>query len=349
MRNLLALAALVALAVPAAGDDAALQLWLDHAVSSSEHVARGRYEGGRLDVTAVLKGDLKAKAIAIDSGEVEPRPADLAPGAPPTKKGDGLFFLQGRFDGKGADARRFIEWQGVQGVAWEGTVTYLGYRSTADDTLALVDLAKRADLDALLGVALAREKALDAALALVDSKARAAKLAELVKTAHDGPEDLVADLGPDPFAQRAIIEIGHAGEVTVLHELRRGAKLAWIKSAAVRALAPTPGGEKLLEAIALDEKTGEDEVVAAIDMLFSTEKASVEALEKLSFDARPRVRRAVASALREKVKDLKVLERLMKDPDPTVRGAATEAARAAARRLELPLPGAKARPDDEEK
>ncbi len=338
------LALLVLTPVAALADEAALQLRLDHEVHSSEHVVRGKYDGGRLDPTAELKGLLPVKPVAIDRDEVELRPTDLAPGTP-RMIGEGVFFLQKRFDGKGADAKRYIELEGVEGVAWTGTVAYLGYREGDDGKYGLRDLAKKADFEKLLGAALERDRLLAAALAIVDSKARAVKLVELVRTAHEAPEEVVAELGPDPVAQRAIVEIGLVHEVASLEELRRSARHAWVKHAAVRALAPAPDGEKRLVAIALAKESSEDEVVAAIEMLFALDQAGAASLEKLSFDSRPRVRRAVASALREKVKDLKTLERLMKDPDETVRRAATEAARAAARRLGLPLPGAK--PDEE--
>jgi hypothetical protein len=200
----------------------------------------------------------------------------------------------------------------------------------------------------MLAKAVLRQRLLDQAIADTETTSRTLLLAQLVETAHAAPPAVEAELGPDPFAQRALVELGLSHAVGRLDALRKEAKHAWIKAAAVRAMAPAPGGEARLEEIALDKTSSEDEVVAAVDMIFSSEKAGTEALEKLSFDERPRVRRAVASALREKVKDLKTLERLMKDPDASVRGAATEAARAAARRLGLEMPGPKKPPSDDE-
>lgn len=342
-------AALVLLVLPssALAADEATQLWLDHAVSAADHVVRGRYGSGRLEVAKELKGKLTARIVGVERDEVELKDEDLVPGTPHLK-GDGVFFLLGRFDGEGADARRFMEWQGTEGVAWEGTVAFLGYRPNADDKERLVEIASRADFETMLAGALARDTLLGEALAVVDTKARVAQLLGVVKTTHHAPAAAESDLGPDPFTQRALIEIGHAGAVEALDEVRRGASTRWLKAAAVRAMAPSPGSVKRLEAIATDKTASEDEVVAAIDMLFSSDHADLETLEKLSLDERVRVRRAVASALREKVKDLRVLERLMKDKDPTVRGAATEAARAAARRLALPMPGDEKPPKDDE-
>ncbi|MEZ0228919.1 MAG: hypothetical protein ACAI25_09855, partial [Planctomycetota bacterium] len=237
MRKLLPVL-LVAVAAPfARAGDEATQLWLDHAVAASEHVVRGRYDGGRLDPLAELKGALAARPVQLDRSEVELLPAQLAPGTP-AMKGEGFLFLQKRFDGAAADPRRLIPWEGVDGVAWLGTVAALGYRAGDDERFALLDLAKKEDFEKLLAASLERDKQLHAAVALVDSKARAAKLVELVRSAHDAPEAVLAELGPDPVAERAIVEIGLVHEADLLDELRRGAKRAWVKSAAVRALAP---------------------------------------------------------------------------------------------------------------
>src|SRR4051812_37728328 len=105
----LLLASSLASSLALGNDDQVTQLWLDHAVAQSDYVVRGRYEGGRLDVLSQHKGKLPAAAVAIDRNEVEARPDELVPGTP-HMKGDGVFFLQRRFDGAGADARRFIEW-----------------------------------------------------------------------------------------------------------------------------------------------------------------------------------------------------------------------------------------------
>jgi hypothetical protein len=325
---------LLAPALALAGD---AQLALDHAVLESDHVVAGSYRAGSIQVEKELKGKLAARKLIVAREDLEPKDEDLAPGAR-RLDGKGVFFLLGRFDGSGEDARNFIVRDGTRGVAWEGSVAYLGYRPGEDERLLLADIASREDFERLLSSSLAKEKALDAALAEVDSKARAKACVALVESARPATKEELLDPGPDPFALRALAEIGHLGELDLLDELRAKARHDWLKPACVRAMAPAPGSEKRLEAIARDKGSSEEEVVAAIDMLFSSEKADVGALEKLAEDPRARVRRAVASALREKVKDLGTLEHLMKDEDQGVRDAARDSARAAARRLGLPLP-----------
>lgn len=313
------------------------QLALDHAVFESDHVVSGSYREGSIQVEKELKGKLALRKLVVAREDLEPRDEDLAPGAR-RLAGNGVFFLLGRFDGSGEDARSFIVRDGTRGVAWEGSVAYLGYRPGEDERLFLADIASREDFERLLSSSVEKQKALDAALAVVDSKARARACVALVESARPATDGELLDPGPDPFALRALGEIGHVGELDLLDELRAKARFEWLKPACVRAMAPAPGSETRLEAIARDKGSSEAEVVAAIDMLFSSEKADVAALEKLAADPRARVRRAVASALREKVKDLGTLEKLMKDEDQGVRDAARDAARAAARRLGLPLP-----------
>jgi hypothetical protein len=331
---------LVALLAPAAlAQEAELQLRLDHAVAESDHVVRGQYRSGTLAVKEELKGRLAERGVHLDRDDVEPREADLVPGTPRLASGEGVFFLVARFDGKGEDARSFIEWQGAEGVAWEGTQGFLRYLETDDGRLAIAEVSSRATFERLLAASVAKERALEAALAVVDTSARARSLAELVASAHDAPREVEAALGPDPFAQRALVEIGHAGAASLLDEIRAKTTLPWVKPACVRALALVPESVGRLEALAASAAASEDEVVAAIDMLFATDDASATAtLVALSVDPRARVRRATAAALREKVKDLDALERLMKDPDVSVRDAARDSARAAARRLGLELP-----------
>jgi len=323
----------------ASAEDGLSQLQLDHAVAGSEHIVRGSYDAGVLTVEKELKGKLATPGrLSLERDEVELKDDDLVPGTP-HMKGKGVFFLVARFDGRGEDTRRFMEWGNVEGVAWEGTVSFLGYRPATDDRFRIIDLAARDAFEKLLASSLERQASLDKALAAVDTKTKAEALAGIVATVRDGPASVTSELGPDPFAARAITEIGNLGEVATLEKLRKDARQGWIKAASIRAMAAVEGNVSKIEQIALDPDAGEDEVVAAIDMLFATEKAGVATLEKLSWDARPRVRRAVAAALREKVTDLKTLERLMGDHDPSVKAAATDSARAAARRLGLPLPG----------
>jgi hypothetical protein len=337
------IATLLLLPALALADDAT-QLRIDHAVYSSDHVVRGRYEGGRLEVDEELKGKLPSKVVALERDEVELKDEELAPGAI-HMKGKGVFFLLDRFGGSGADAKRFMEWEAVEGVAWEGSVSFLRYKATDDDKQALVEIAKREDFQAALLEALELDGKLAKAIAMVDTYGRVQTLKKLVLTVdlRPAPEALVKELGPDPFAQRALIELGHSGALDALEHIRSSAKpeSAWMKAAAVRAMAPAKGALEKLEKIASSKESSEDEVVAAIEMIFSFDDKGLATLEHLSWDERPRVRKAVAAALREKVQDLKVLMRLMEDKDAGVRVAATEAAKAAARRLGVELPEGK--------
>lgn len=174
---MIARAAALLLLVPLAAlaEEGAVQLWLDHAVSESDHVVAGRYAAGSLTVSEELKGTLHAKTALLARDDVEPRDEDLAPGTP-RMKGAGVFFLLGRFDVKEetpAAAPKpkatephagpgFIAWNGSQGVAWEGTQAFLGYRPRGDDRLVLAELAPKEAWAKLLASSLAKQAKLDA-------------------------------------------------------------------------------------------------------------------------------------------------------------------------------------------
>jgi hypothetical protein len=344
----LALVALLAATVTARADDPE-QLWVDHAVSSSDHVVRGTAEKGTVHVARSLKGTLAEPTAIVDRDDAEP-PADaLVPGTT-RLSGEAVFFLVGQFDGKGADPRRFMLWEGAQGIAWLGTAA-LGYRpSSADpDRLEIAVLGSTTAFVAAIDRALERDRALAATIALVDTAARTQGLVAVALAARSGPASIEEELGPDPFATRALLELPRCGAAAIdaIALVRSRTTLAWVKAAAIRSLAAVAGAPEAaarrLEAIAQDPGASEDEVVAAVDMLFHVEAASLDALERLSRDPRPRVRASVAATVREKVKDLTLLSGLMKDPDAHVRAQAWTSARAAARRLGLedPEPPAK--------
>ncbi len=314
------------------------QLWLDHAVSTCEHVVVGTYAKGAITAEKELKGKLPAKTVFVGGLEVEK--SLLAPKAEKLG-GRGIFFLQDRALNPGEDPRRLIGWETAEGVGWIKSDTVFIYRTLPDDPnhYAPVAAGPVKDFEAALARSLEREGELLAAVATIESKTRLEKLAAIVLTPRDGPREVVADLGVDPLARRALTEVPLCGPEAFekLQEIRVKALLPWIKSSAIRLLGTVRGlgskAARALEAIAQDEKAPEDEVVAAVDSLFSVEEASLDVLDRLSYDKRPRVRASVAMTLCEKVKDLTILERLMRDPDQNVRERAVVAARGAALRL----------------
>ena len=332
---------MLSIATTALADD---QLWVDHAVSSSDQVVRGTIDKGAVHVVQSLKGTLAGPTVIVDRDDAEPAADALVPGTT-RLSGEAVFFLVGRFDGKGADSRRFMLWEGPGGIAWLGSAA-AGYRpSAADpDRLEVAVLGSTTTFLEAIDRALARDRALTATIALVDTAARTKELVLAALAARPGLKAIEDELGPDPFAARALLELPRCGPpaIDAIAEVRSRSTLAWVKAAAIRALAAVAdapeAAARRLEAIAQDGGASEDEVVAAVDMLFHLEAASLDALEKLSRDPRPRVRASVAATVREKVKDLTLLSGLMKDPDAHVRDQAWTAARAAARRLGLEDP-----------
>lgn len=316
------------------------QLWLDHAVSTCEHVVLGTHVKGSVTAEAELQGQLPARTVFAGGLEVEK--AALAPGAR-RLGGRAIFFLQDRSLAPGEDRRQLMGWQAAEGVAWIESETVLVYRPAPGDPDHEAPVAvPLGEFLAALGRSLERERGLEDAVAIVESASRLERLAAIALSPRDGPPEVVAELGVDPFARRALAEIPTCGPEAFekLQEIRSRAPASWIKSSAIRLLGTVRGlgarAGRALEAIAQDEKAPEDEVVAAIDSLFSVEDASLEILERLSHDERPRVRASVAMTLCEKVKDLTILERLTHDPDANVRERALVAARGAAIRLGIP-------------
>jgi hypothetical protein len=346
LERVLVIAGLIALGlnVARADDEPGLpQLWVDHAVAAADHVAEGTYEGGTLTVASELKGLLGTRVVAVQRGDVELSKDDLArdaihPG------GHGVFFLQDRSAQEGELVNRLIGWRGPSGVAWIRSDVYL-YRPSAEDPDRLGPqrvCTERAFREALAR-AFARNKQLQEAVAIVDTAVRIEKLGAIVLSSREAPPEVMRELGPDPFSERALVAVAECGPraLDALGELRAHAPQPWIRVNAIRLFGSVVGvgreAARRIEGIAADPGASEEEVVAAVDMLFDRE-ASLELLERLSHDRRAPVRRSVAMTLREKVKDLTLLERMTEDEDPSVRERARVSVRAAAHRLGLPDP-----------